>query len=58
MTVIRSDCKKRARLNALRFILSRFPYANRDTTAIGQADPLIVGAPSATESTNYPPFLH
>ncbi|MCY1218469.1 polyphosphate kinase 2 [compost metagenome] len=42
-TVIRSDCKKRARLNALRYILSRFPYANRDTTAISQADPLIVG---------------
>ncbi|WP_455280465.1 polyphosphate kinase 2 [Cupriavidus necator] len=42
-TVIRSDCKKRARLNALRYILSRFPYANRDTTAIGQPDPLIVG---------------
>jgi hypothetical protein len=42
-TVIRSDCKKRARLNALRFILSRFAYGNRDTTAIGQPDPLIVG---------------
>ncbi|AGW89520.1 MULTISPECIES: polyphosphate kinase 2 [Cupriavidus] len=42
-TVIRSDCKKRARLNALRYILARFPYANRDTTAIGQPDPLIVG---------------
>ncbi|SPA14545.1 conserved hypothetical protein, DUF344 [Cupriavidus taiwanensis] len=42
-TVIRSDCKKRARLNALRYILSRFPYANRDTTSIGQPDPLIVG---------------
>ncbi|KWR90397.1 polyphosphate kinase 2 [Cupriavidus sp. IDO] len=41
--VIRSDCKKRARLNALRYILARFPYANRDTAAIGQPDSLIVG---------------
>ncbi|MBV8271521.1 MAG: polyphosphate kinase 2 [Cupriavidus sp.] len=42
-TVIRSDCKKRARLNAMRYVLSRFAYANRDVTAIGQPDPLIVG---------------
>jgi polyphosphate kinase 2 len=42
-TVIKSDCKKRARLNALRFILHRLPYKNKDIDRIGQLDPLIVG---------------
>lgn len=41
--VIRSDCKKRARLNAMRHVLNRVAYANRDEPAIGLADPLIVG---------------
>ncbi|MBK9033938.1 MAG: polyphosphate kinase 2 [Myxococcales bacterium] len=43
--VIKSDCKKRARLNALRFVLQRFRYDNRDTGNIGSLDPLIVGRP-------------
>jgi polyphosphate kinase 2 len=42
-TVIKSDCKKRARLNAMRYILHRLPYRNKDTKAIGQIDPLLVG---------------
>ena len=42
-TVIKSDCKKRARLNALRYILHRLPYGNKDTDRIGPLDPLIVG---------------
>ena len=42
-TVIKSDCKKRARLNAMRYILHRLPYTNKDTERIGQLDPLIVG---------------
>jgi len=41
--VIRSDCKKRARLNALRHVLNRIAYASRDEQAISLADPLIVG---------------
>jgi polyphosphate kinase 2 len=41
--VIRSDCKKRARLNAMRHVLNRLPYANRDDQVVGLADPLIVG---------------
>ncbi|WP_222615724.1 polyphosphate kinase 2 [Dyella telluris] len=41
--VIRSDCKKRARLNAMRHVLNRLAYANRDPSSIGLADPLIVG---------------
>jgi polyphosphate kinase 2 len=42
-TVVKSDCKKRARLNALRYILHKIPYNNRDLERIGQVDPLIVG---------------
>ncbi len=41
--VIRSDCKKRARLNAMRHVLNRVKYASRDDAAVGLADPLIVG---------------
>ena len=42
-TVIKSNCKKRARLNAMRFILHKLPYKNKDTHQIGNLDPLIVG---------------
>lgn len=49
-TVIKSDCKKRARLNAMRYLLQRLPYAKRDITAIGAVDPLIVGRPSLVPS--------
>lgn len=42
-TVIKSDCKKRARLNAMRYVLHKLPYSNKDITAIGSLDPLLVG---------------
>jgi polyphosphate kinase 2 len=42
-TVIKSDCKKRARLNALRYILHKLPYTGKDISAIGPLDPLLVG---------------
>ena len=42
-TVVKSDCKKRARLNALRYVLRKLPYTNRDLEQIGRLDPLIVG---------------
>ena len=42
-TVIKSNCKKRARLNALRYILHKLPYTNKDTARIGNLDSLIVG---------------
>src|SRR5450631_1033990 len=49
-TVIKSDCKKRARLNALRYLLNRLPYANKDAAAVGAVDPLIFGRPSLVPS--------
>ncbi len=49
-TVIKSDCKKRARLNAMRYLLHRLPYARKDAAALGAVDPLIVGRPSLVPS--------
>jgi polyphosphate kinase 2 len=45
--VIKSDCKKRARLNAMRYVLNKLPYANKDRQQIGTVDPLIVGRAGA-----------
>ena len=42
-TVIKSDCKKRARLNAMRYVLHKLPYSNKDLDRIGPLDPLLVG---------------
>jgi polyphosphate kinase len=41
--VIKSDCKKRARLNAMRYVLHRLPYERKDVDRIGALDPLLVG---------------
>jgi polyphosphate kinase 2 len=42
-TVIKSDCKKRARLNAMRYVLHKLPYKNKDVDHIGALDQLLVG---------------
>ncbi|MBK7617322.1 MAG: polyphosphate kinase 2 [Burkholderiales bacterium] len=49
-TVIKSDCKKRARLNAMRFVLHRMPYGKKNLEVMGSVDPLIVGRPSLVPS--------
>ena len=50
-TVVKSNDKKRARLEAMRYVLSRIPYSDRDDSIVGQPDPLIVGpAPTLYES--------
>ncbi|MEZ5738077.1 MAG: polyphosphate kinase 2 [Burkholderiaceae bacterium] len=41
--VIKSDCKKRARLNAMRYLLHKMPYSGKDLARIGPVDPLLVG---------------
>lgn len=45
--VIKSDDKKRARLNAMRYVLNKIPYANKEQKVIGTVDPLIVGRAGA-----------
>ncbi|HRD34363.1 MAG TPA: polyphosphate kinase 2 [Rhodocyclaceae bacterium] len=42
-TVVKSNCKKRARLNALRYVLHKLPYDNKNLDQIGPIDPLLVG---------------
>lgn len=41
--VVKSNCKKRARLNAMRYILHKLPYNKKNQDTIGKVDPLIVG---------------
>ena len=43
-TVVKSNDKKRARLEAMRHVLHRFPYAERDDEIVGTPDPLVVGS--------------
>ena len=43
-TVVKSDCKKRARINAMRFVLSSLNYPNKNTDIVAPPDPLIVGS--------------
>jgi polyphosphate kinase 2 len=45
-TVIKSDDKKRARLNAMRFVLQSLPYKDKDPERIGAVDARIVGPAS------------
>ncbi|WP_119344137.1 polyphosphate kinase 2 [Facilibium subflavum] len=45
-TVIKSDDKRRARLNAMRFILSQLDYSNKDPLIAIDPDPLIVSQAS------------
>jgi polyphosphate kinase len=42
-TVVKSDCKKRARLNAIRYVLNKIDYDKKDAANVGRIDSLIVG---------------
>ena len=41
-TIIRSNDKKRARLNAMRYFLSQFEYEDKDHETVGSPDPKLV----------------
>ena len=43
-TIIKSDDKKRARLNCMRHFLSTLPYPNKDHHVVETPDPLLVGS--------------
>jgi polyphosphate kinase len=50
-TVVKSNDKRRARIEAMRYVLARVPYEGRDDEVVGQPDPMIVGpAPLLYES--------
>jgi polyphosphate kinase 2 len=41
--VVRSNDKKRARINAMRYVLAKSDYDDKDTEVVGEPDPQIVG---------------
>ena len=46
-TVVKSNDKKRARLEAMRWVLSSFDYPDKDVKLVGTPDPLIIGRAAA-----------
>ena len=44
-TIVRTDDKKRARLEAIRHVLSQLDYDNKDKKILGKADPKVIGDP-------------
>jgi polyphosphate kinase len=51
-TVVKSNDKRRARLEAMRYVLNKIPYEGRDEHLVARPDPLIVGpAPLLAESS-------
>ena len=46
-TIVRSDDKNRARLNAMKHVLYTIPYAGKDTDVVTAPDPHIVGSAKA-----------
>ncbi len=44
-TIVRSNDKKRGRLEAMRVVLNQLDYPDRDSDVVGTPDPLIVGPP-------------
>jgi len=43
-TVVKSNDKKRARIEAMRYILNQIPYEDKDAEVVGTPDPLIVSS--------------
>jgi hypothetical protein len=50
-TVVRSNDKKRGRIEAMRWVLARLDYPEKDLATVGRPDPLIVGPPSRIYET-------
>ena len=45
-TVVRSNDKKRGRLEAMRYVLGQLPYPDKNEDVVSPPDPLIVGTPT------------
>ena len=56
-TVVKSNDKKRARVEAMRYVLSRFAYDDKDDEVVGTPDPLIVGEASLAVDVNEAPTV-
>ena len=51
-TVVKSNDKKRARLEAIKHVLSKFDYEGKNTELIGEPDKLLIGPPSVLSEHN------
>ena len=51
-TIIKSDDKKRARLNCMQYFLSKLDYPDKDLEVVSEPDPLIIGSPSQVIQKN------
>jgi polyphosphate kinase len=51
-TVIKSNDKKRARLEAIKHVLRMFDYEGKDAEAIGEPDKSLIGPPSVLSEHN------
>jgi hypothetical protein len=55
-TIVRSDDKNRARLNAIKYILHTIPYAGKDPDVVSAPDSRVIGSAKAIyehgENTN------
>ena len=49
-TIVKSDDKKRARLNCMRHFLAALPYTNKDAGIVDRPDPLIVASADMIDS--------
>ena len=56
-TVVRSNDKKRARLEAIKHVLLKFDYEGKDEEAIGKPDPALIG-PQALLSEHNPDAVY
>ncbi|BAH49599.1 polyphosphate kinase 2 [Rhodococcus opacus] len=45
-TVVKSNDKKRARIEAIRWVLHKFDYTGKDPRVVGTPDPLLIGSPA------------
>jgi polyphosphate kinase 2 len=51
-TVVKSNDKKRARLEAIKHVLAKFDYEGKDYEVIGESDKAIIGPPSVLSEHN------
>jgi polyphosphate kinase len=60
-TIVRSDDKRRARLNAIKHVLNLMPYAGKDTETVTAPDPKLCGSAAAiyeTDEKHNKPMIH
>jgi polyphosphate kinase 2 (PPK2 family) len=60
-TIVRSDDKRRARLNAIKHVLNLMPYAGKDAETVTAPDPKLCGSVAAiyeTDEKHNKPVIH